>query len=1229
MPPLGGCGQGQGESPATARRPVTAALAASLPRVPHHGPRSRCGPTVLLSRIQEVTSAASRPRPAISRLPVVGTSADCSLSSQLRTALFHSDQIVKPRLFDAVLAAEVEPRARSTNASAFAGSSEEWMANPAWDAVFGSTSDLHSEKGAPEVNASTVDLAPVASMRTLTSNSGSEVRSARRMPQHSATASTMLQTRRFTFSGGAQEGPSPLDLEKAERSASLRASMRHSQEEVEARLQALEARSAPGGGPLMTFDRQFSDKTAPSSPRRGPAISDFGAESLYESKSSISWSGGETSDSDSARGDESDAKTAPDLDELLAAYKRSTIRMLPARALEKVQGSAYQDGNGMIGLMASMEEIELAFATANFYRWLCGLEPLQDETACSQAASMMAKVLTPRAPSGIDVASRQSRSVEEFGKLLGAFITHERCAYKVVAMHQETSLITCVEQSVTSDHMTDNVGSAGASKLHDTMSFTSALYEDILDRGLPCAHAASQAHGARRPETYGEIVVGPGDKWWQPEAPVVVAPEFTLSDLPKPLQCLRLFWALIPPQRPKESRAQARRAFLKKTCIVVPGFDGQVKSARGHSRGAGARIREQEAPAADDAAAMPRGRSKVASDACQGDREGRVSFRALLLDPCAKEFGAARAQDTCVLWIGMGRHHRRQGGLLFGGEGGAAAAALEAPRSHEPAEPDPGSNRPPCSECVVFPAPGIFPHEMLMGRVPIWTIMPDRRFYQPTHTLRIRMWMVSIDMAAVEAERLQEVPIDWIRCDCSSPGKPFCILFRPALDKIVPGQQFEVEISHLRGPREQHRFFHDFRALRPGRAEGSLIAGSNILRSLVSKRELWEPVKARAASSGKIQQIQGPQGAPEADGGSLPEIGLVTHPNVHIQTHKPEVCLGLVCSGIASMRAELHGTVISGDMKKAALVLRYGDRFVVNVKLPCAPTTYVLYFFVSLPESPHKMVPHQLKYIIEAVEGCQSYLQSIEHPLAKKFGYFLQTPIAQCFGVTVAAPLMYKVRAKTVYFAMCFDPENEFYLAETQREARTGPTRLFSTRLASSSEAAPDPSGAPAADPSPVGTGRRSKQRKAKVVKPVASERSQSSASAAAARSTTMESSKRVKSKQANLNGEACVVRAMQEALGPKLSRVVQDARDAWHVDLSLITPGPSSIQRYGIRLRQRAGFSNLYEGFLHLRDRDVGCRVEMYIRAPRSGAARAQCTPLKIGEWLVVDDSEVCHEHP
>jgi hypothetical protein len=480
--------------------------------------------------------------------------------------------------------------------------------------------------------------------------------------------------------------------------------------------------------------------------------------------------------------------------------------------------------------------------------------------------------------------------------------------------------------------------------------------------------------------------------------------------------------------------------------------------------------------------------------------------------------------------------------------------------------------------------------------------MPDSRFFQPTQSLQVRMWRVRIHFAdpmglesagtdVYGAERLEEVTVESLRCDCTVRGNPFCIIFRPLLSEIRPGDQFEVELRGLCGIRPGHRIFHDFRVFRAGRAESQFVSHVTSLRHFLENADLWAQPKAFI-----------PREDPAYTG--IPSIGLVTHPVLHFHAESVDHVISLTGAGIWTLKAQLWN--VRGEqpkeVRRGAVAQKFGDRFIVRVKLPVAPAVFLVTFSILTLESPDKFIKHPLKYTITASDTCPALLTSIDHPVMATFGYAVQPFITQVYGITIS-PVEYRLPTGEVYFLICFDPACVNYPGKVSQEAKPAATTLFSHRLARQKA---DPGAKhEGAGPSEGFNSTRKKGNKRGIT---------------FLGEDNSKPSKKITTKldeSSCADSVFCSVGTMHQQLGKRLSSLVQDSSDVVHVDVSVLNAANGS-QRYAVRLHQHRYYSNLYEGHLFFTDLDVGGRVEMFMRLPCT-TEKPEYAPLKIGEWLII----------
>jgi len=637
-----------------------------------------------------------------------------------------------------------------------------------------------------------------------------------------------------------------------------------------------------------------------------------------------------------------------------------------------------------------------------------------------------------------------------------------------------------------------------------------------------------------------------------------------------------------------------------------------------------------------------------------------VTFRRLLLSPTLRSFGASRLNDTCVLWTGQREEEESQldpSPAISAGMGLVSAVSLWRSADGElddaEDEVDDGLVAEEVKEVkkdpdfVSFPPPGICPLGLLHQTVPTWTIMPNYRIFQPTQALQVRMWRVKLIRTSEtppdrpkrsvwpplptphDAERVEELAVPSVTCDCSPKGNSFCVIFRPALIRILEGDCFEVELTGLRGAEEKHSFFHEFRSLRKERQDHCLLAEAGVFREMLDNMQIFEAPKEyksgeligkllksktqdlRNFSAGRTRgtAAQLPLLVPPVAPTQLPKLGLVSHLKQDIDLEQPQVTIIVVCKGVAAFTAQLWLIRSSGgrqEVKRATWVLQMRDRFLIRVKLPTASSVYELCFPLATVESPNVLQVHPFKYNIVTTELCHAPLYSFEHPLREKFGFCPMPAAAKIYGITIAAPLNYCIRTGFVYFLVHIDP------ALVRKEAMGQPSGVVPTSLLFT-ELCQEESrkGArldDARDSFSVGASRATPE------------------TGGSTSGDDRQEDKRPTLKKAGtktideplLGAVASFHRCIEEQLEVEQ---VQDTSGNTHLDLA-VAEGGSHHLRYVVRLRQRCEFPELYDGVIFFDDRDAGSRVEMFLRLPR-GEASLQA-PLKIGEWTVVSGSEL-----
>jgi hypothetical protein len=450
-----------------------------------------------------------------------------------------------------------------------------------------------------------------------------------------------------------------------------------------------------------------------------------------------------------------------------------------------------------------------------------------------------------------------------------------------------------------------------------------------------------------------------------------------------------------------------------------------------------------------------------------GDREHQVSFRRYLLNPQLKLFGAQRRLDTCTFFIGELTEEeiteiQNQNAGVAEAEWEKAANAHSSNRPEEVQVPfDIKGKGEPEVEVVCFPPPGIVPLNFMYDQVPTWSIMPDCRQYQPSTQLQVEMWRVKIE--GERADRIEEVRTYCLSTDCSHKGNPFCIIFRPDLDRLMDGDEFEVVVTGLRKQQSQPDliFFHRFKDFRSTETDAQLVGALNRYRNILDDMVFWkdfqdqkdkdkkgDPGKPRRSSKIDEQRRTSKTGAPQGnqqkdekaveeeksskrasesitslsqrtEEPKAPEIHLVSHKEKTFHSDKVDVVISLYCPDVACMRCHLFLIRVNSkeEIQRCAMVVKLNEYFVVRVKLPMAHCKWELSFKVSHHKSPEALLDSTLKYTITSAETCQNLLISAEHALKEKFG-FVNTQLSnQIFGVTIIAPTTHRVRSLRTFLS--------------------------------------------------------------------------------------------------------------------------------------------------------------------------------------------------------------------
>jgi len=418
-------------------------------------------------------------------------------------------------------------------------------------------------------------------------------------------------------------------------------------------------------------------------------------------------------------------------------------------------------------------EMTACLSYLNFVRKLCGLSEVTwshskrvvCQTIC-QALLPRTKTLEDRGVGDAPLKSSEKDPTTKFAEAVARTVQNvDGLNVPVSILHGEGSLVTGMEQSVGAAHMC---------KLPRT--------KKAQDPAMTAWNIAQSVAGGteKTDEKFLDSVADGG-------AMARRATQISSQDLPPVLEHLKVFWDLRPGIPPPEQPAQ-------KMSTEAP--------SRGTSTGASPRSsRVRRRPLHKSAVHCTREAQIVAShfglDAVWGDRRGALSFRRCLLSPSLTSFGAARYDDTCVLWTGKDYDETGEDGS----NGGQPVTAKEAPQQR--------------FDAVCFPPPGLVPLQLVEGRKTPWTIMPNSTQFQPTDEKDI----------PVNAVRLEEVAVNGFAVDCSTKGEPFCIIYWPDIDNMSAGASLEVQLTGLCGRHNEITMFHELMSFRrraaPTRASGS------------------------------------------------------------------------------------------------------------------------------------------------------------------------------------------------------------------------------------------------------------------------------------------------------------------------------------------------------------------------------------------------------------------------
>lgn len=859
-----------------------------------------------------------------------------------------------------------------------------------------------------------------------------------------------------------------------------------------------------------------------------------------------------------------------DVEELQAAFDRTNLENLrPREKVLRHDEDLCEDVEGDEDCYGKAFPRETACCTSvlNFTRWLCGLQPVRIAEEKSRVTDILSQALLPRAP--VLVTPQLQKDSVRFAATFQDFLEHQSNGFSI--LHGEGSLVAAVEQCLMATHCL-KLPCTGASP--DRESVAKAL----------AARAAA--------DTRGRDSLQPRQRGAPPPPP---PPEHvTAAELPSALDPLRVFWdlqpavcatledqahhALHPHHRPRHAHGHSRRdsQHSHQPHLYHPLHVG-------HHHGP---------PEVID----PNG-AMFGLSAVWGDRHGALAFRRCLLNPALQDFGASRRHDTCVFWTGA---------AAVGSED-RPAKGLDAP------------------DAVCYPPTGLVPMGLLQyGKVP-WTIAPDSRRFQPTAQTQVRMWRVRIERPADKdwtVERLSDVPVKAFTVDCATTGEPFCVIFWPDLPQYMHGDQFEVELSGLRGPTPDLAFFYELRSFLQRMLDNSLYTEASRIRSAFGDKLLWgSPIRRTfgpmlgSGGAAKRLSVASTKPAKPSDRRSSrraslaaaqveaapPAIETISHHKTTIISHSPDLTILLRCKEAAAMSATLFLTHFGGEEEEVLFAVQVqklaGQHFLLFIKLPMGRRHYELRFHVSHIEAPEEQLPHPMNYTISSTEQCPSLLVSLEDSNAAKFGYAPTSLVAQTHGVLLLAPRKRRVVIGQCYFLVYVDKA----------------TALESARAHVVAQGV----GARAAAEVQLGTpgGRRGARKsvvEAQVVQPSPTNRDKDAAAKVPSDDEAALFTERLLGE--GNSGSGPVV-DLHRALRGSLRSHTQDGDGEVHFDVSV--HNGECVQR----LHERVDLPGLYEGLITLSHVDATHVVRLTMRFPRAHAM--EYAPRVIGEWLTCRSTE------
>lgn len=1212
----------------------------ALPKIPHHGPAAQLSQRVLLSKIEmksagytyhqkEVEQPQHKQHTLPERAKGVDSNKEQSLVQKLRTMLYQKDHQQKPPKLDSVLTAGCQSQMAipedtvheelgslsdskmlyQTSAASLMSSASNLLKRVASHAsVQNSEFGASSTKGPGSPKSATASQGSVKKGRKGDSIMTGSNKSLPRLAGTQDIAAEMAASTAFT-------GPSKSAKTMRPRQGDSESSMKRSSISMPYRAERLR----------KCFDRSFEEI--------GNQITDLEHQGIEEEQKGASDQDNEESHAGSAfaalqkkaqpghakpAGEKEAHKKPPPfwLKDFVSSFEKSTIALVPTKPIPGVKEGG-KDGQTE-GPPTSAREAELAkcVAVLNFYRWLCRLPDVKLEEGCTRACDTVTQILIPRQPVFLKPAAQQYKQINELGPLAKKFVAEDG---NICLLHSESSLIQGIGLAITSAHTvsTEEVGR------YPSIPSSKRLQE--------VQESASKSKEVVNPDFIVQEV-GAMNLLLQQKVRV------SLDNFPKALEPLRFLWEFAAMEKRlqmdgKQSQQSPRSGVLPQS----PGSGLTASPSRSNRRDGpvtrkipwcgGRPLRDIGLP--------------IEQGVFWGDRENSIGFRRYLLNPRLKLFGAHRRLDTCAFFIGEFSDETLQdiedenaGIQLAEWEKAEKIASMPPTNSHE--------NE---MDVVCFPPPGIVPLNFMYDQVPTWSIMPNCRYYQPCTSLRVELFRVRIK--GDQAERVEEIPTFNLSTDCSAKGNPFCIIFRPALARIVDGDEFEVVVSGLRvqpSVKPDLIFFHRFQDFRASEVDAQLVGAINRYRNFLDDMIFWEgpPGKEgqngdKTTSKGKDGNMSSPkpeeQNQIEKRGGGAgnrgstdekaPEIIQVSHLQKTFHSDKVDVVISLYCPDVACMRCHLFLIRVNSkeEIQRCAIVTKISEYFIVRVKLPMAHCKWELSFKVSNYKNPEVLIESPFKYIITSAETCQNLLISAEHALKEKFGFVQMQIIAQIYGVTILAPTTHRVRSGHAYFLIHFDHNNRNLPPIPQvppGDAQPHPTTtlLFSDRLAP-----------PKVNEKIRRTNRDSLRGSMSMIEDdklaTASTlrslvRTQANNQAPQPAGGTSERKSRTSMLSTSGQETCCAIGALHETLGdPELGiePFVQDCSGSYHLDLSM------SDGRYMQRLRQRPDFPELYEGTFQLDESEAGAKIELFLRCPKGHASTY--TPLKIAEWLIIRRKE------